>query len=77
MKEEIIGTPTVVKGFGLKDHLIALEVNQSCYVRVADYSSNVLGVTLSRLRKEGYGFISHKIKNGKKPTERIKVTRTA
>ena len=73
---KVTGTPTVIRGFGLADHLRALPVNKSCYVRAADYTPNVVYVTLSKLRKEGYAYKSKKIRLGKyQPVDRIKVTR--
>lgn len=65
----------VHRGFGLTDHLLALDYQESCYIPVDQYSPNVLYVTLSKLRKRGINFTTHRIKPKGKPLQEIKVTR--
>lgn len=72
---ELTGRLTVQRGFGLTDHLIALKINQTCYVKTKDYSRNVISVTVCKLRKRGYDFIVKRRRRGKRPVEEVKVTR--
>lgn len=67
----------VRKGFTLTEHLVALKINQTAYVRTEDYSLNTVYVMIHRLKKLGYRYKTKRKKRGKNPPEEIKVTRIA
>ena len=69
------GRLTVFRGFTLTDHFRCLNVNQSCYVPLEQYSKSVIHSTLQKLKKEELLFVTKSMRKGKQPAHEIKVTR--
>ena len=70
------GRLTVHRSYGLTDHLLALKVNQSCYIPIEDYNVATIRATLYRIKKlRGFEYIT-KLKKRNNLLKEIKVTRT-
>jgi hypothetical protein len=72
---KISGERIVHKGFTLVEYLKALKVGQDCIVMTKDFGIGTIQVTASRLKKQGMKFFVKTIRIGKRPIERVRVTR--
>ena len=72
MAEKLI----VRRGFGLTDHLRALEVNQTCFVPLEEYSLNVIYVAIHKLKQQGYRYKTQRKKPKRGILKEIQITRT-